>query len=337
MDEPRSGDDLVRNSGSAQSDSQDDERDLLTDEVLRRLRNIDQVPPPNPVFVRQVREELMYTTTISLPVTHTLTADGNRNGYGGPVALLSRPGPTRISRRRSWLTSLVTAALVLLTLIGSYFAFGRGLRPIPQEEAPVLIPAVVGTPEGTPATGITEDTILFQQRIDEIPTNASWAGVERITLDPGGTMTQGDIATAGVGPTLYRVEHGAVSMQADGPTTVTRAGSSEASTIPPGTTVDLTADDVVFTPNGAASHWRNGGTEAAVLLDAGIQIPGGEPPPDSGETYVQPINDWPVNPPPAPVNLTLRRVTLAPGGSVPNQPIAGLRLAGVDAGVVTIV
>ena len=150
-------------------------------------------------------------------------------------------------------------------------------------------------------------------------------------------MTQGKSANAGVGPILFRVEQGTVSMQADGPITVTRAGTTEPTAATPGAVIELGVDDVVFTPSGVVSQWHNAGPTSAVVLDAGIQIPGGEPPPNSGWTYVSPIDALGITPPPTPAELTVRRLTLAPGASVPNQPILGLNLAGPDAGTLTVV
>ncbi|HEU5430787.1 MAG TPA: hypothetical protein VFU81_03940, partial [Thermomicrobiales bacterium] len=52
--------------------------------------------------------------------------------------------------------------------------------------------------------------------------------------------------------------------------------------------------------------------------------------------FTQPINDWGVAPPKAPVDFALQRVTVAPGAAMRLSPAAGMKLIAVESGAVAI-
>ena len=119
-------------------------------DTIRRVHALDDAHGPDPAFVTRLEREIMHGTDAStrlvpFPWQPRLTA--TRNGHvAKPLFSNSQSGRSS----RQLLTSLATAALVLLTLVGSYFAFGGNLRLVLHEEAPAIIPAVVGTPEASP-------------------------------------------------------------------------------------------------------------------------------------------------------------------------------------------
>ncbi|HEU0116218.1 MAG TPA: hypothetical protein VFQ80_16135, partial [Thermomicrobiales bacterium] len=195
--------------------------------------------------------------------------------------------------------------------------------------APVAAPAA--TP---PAT--TQVEPLLAARFDSIAADANWIGVERYTAPPGAAWKQGAADANGVGPMLYRIERGGVSVQADGAIEVTRAGAPQPTTIAAGATIALAAGDVAYMPSGLVSRWRNDGTAPAVVFDSGITTVGLA---DLSmfKSYAMPINDWGVAPPPAPLAFAVERVTIAAGGVLRGGPALGKKLLAVESGTADIV
>jgi quercetin dioxygenase-like cupin family protein len=307
-------------------------------ETIRRLQLLGEQLHTDPRFAAQLEETLMHamnpTPVAPSPLGRTLTTVPNGRSPRGVLreAPLHRDAP----HAHGALAYLATAALILLTLIASYVVFGSTWRLGREDDDPAVIPALVGTPEASPVPGLTEDTVVFHQTFDAIPASG-WVGVERTTLGPGAVMKQGTPSTSGVGPMLYRVEVGSVTGQADGPVTVTGAGVSVVQ-VAPGTDIVLDTGDVAFVPAGVVSQWRNEGTSPATVLDAGIATPGIDAPGWAEGTvlsYQALIDDWPVKPPSPRGEFTVRRLTLAPGASLPNRPEVGLKLVGVESGVMT--
>lgn len=115
--------------------------------TIRRLHAFDDRPEPNPAFTRQLRENLMHARTIQV--------SSGPSGLPLPNSRASHPwriGPqARPPLSRHWaLTQLATAALLLLTMVGSFLAFGPGRRG-QEPQDPAVIPAISGSPE-TPQT-----------------------------------------------------------------------------------------------------------------------------------------------------------------------------------------
>jgi hypothetical protein len=78
-------------------------------------------------------------------------------------------------------------------------------------------------------------------------------------------------------------------------------------------------------PFGVASELRNDGTVPAQLLEAGIALTGTQAKP--GDYYYDAfLYTWP----PTPVNVTLRRRTLPPGGRMPITAEPGLAYLGLE-------
>jgi hypothetical protein len=186
------------------------------------------------------------------------------------------------------------------------------------------MPAIQATPDGSPSAGLIQESILFRQQIDVIPDGANWTGVEGFTLAPGESWVQGTTAGEGLGAMLYRLEAGTVTVRAAAPFTLTRAGSS-ATEAPKDTDIVLEPGDVVFLPVGVTSEWRNDGAAPATLMDAGIESM--SPPTKPADYY---YDAFPSTWPPTPVELTLRRRTLPPGGHLPITAEPGLAYLGLE-------
>jgi hypothetical protein len=300
--------------------------------IIDRVHSLDDAHSPDVDFVTRLEQQIMGSNTstwFDLSASHTnltSSANGRREGLVLPLAL------PRVDRRgRQWMTSLATAALLLLTLVAGYLAFGGALRPRPQDDMLAAIPAIVGTPAGSPSAGLTQETILFQQRIEEIPDEPGWTGVERYSFAPGETWSFGKVGGATHGPMLYRLEVGTMTVRAATPFTVTRAGASATEALQE-TDIVLAPGDVVFLPYGVAAEWRNAGTAPAQVLAAGIALRGMQTKPTQYYYNVYP-HDWP----PAPVEFTLRLLALPPGEHMPIAAEPGMAYLGVESGGLTIV
>jgi streptogramin lyase len=129
--------------------------------AIRRLHALPDVPPPDPIYARQLRETLMHATTISLGRTDVSTnPSGNgRTAPGRRPILPALP----VSPARWGPAQFATALLVLVVLIGSLLAFGAG-RPGPEPAEPAGFPAVIATPATPePVSGAAVE-VLWQTR-----------------------------------------------------------------------------------------------------------------------------------------------------------------------------
>jgi hypothetical protein len=303
--------------------------------TIQRLHVLDDARAPNPAFVGRLERELMdlsESATLFGPFQRAPRQNFAMNGHADtpfPLRKLSR----RERSPRPWTTSLATAALVLITLVGSLVAFGgpllRGLREARQVFAP-------DSAETSLAPGPAGDTILLQGTIDEIPPGAFWAMVERVTLAPGAERPLGTPAGEGEGAMLYLVESGELTISADGPISVTRAGEDKPTTVAPETEVVLRAGDRGFTPYGIGWSWRNAGSVPLVAMDTWIAAWGAVTSPQ-GVSY-DGIFDMQLNRTPMPpVTMTVRRQTLAAGEQLVPSQVPGLVGFYVDQGMLQII
>src|SRR5215207_1499385 len=114
--------------------------------TVRRVQALNRVPTADALFADRLWNELMDLQSNA--------GDSQRAVHPAPLAsgLSAAPLPHPAAKRwpRAWdrsgwvLAHLATAALLLLTLIGSFFAFGPG-RHKRQDDIPVFLPAFSGT------------------------------------------------------------------------------------------------------------------------------------------------------------------------------------------------
>ena len=132
------------------------------------------------------------------------------------------------------------------------------------------------TPAGEEMAGITFEPVTFATGVD-LPSPGDLF-VARASLEPG-TVVPIDASDPSLGFLL--VESGTITVQAEGPVTVTRgAGLGEAmaavetsgdlsglmESIPEGEAVTLEAGDAAYIPANSAGEFRNDGQEQAVTL-----------------------------------------------------------------------
>lgn len=201
-------------------------------------------------------------------------------------------------------------------------------------------PVPAATPDATPAAAAATEVTLFRQRLDDIPETAGCPIVEREVLPPGGKMRMGTKESFYLGPMAFRVESGTFTVVSEGATTLTRAGTSESIAVAPGTTLQLRPDDVLFAPTGIVTDWRNDGELDAILIDTGVVDPFGEEGYPNDDIQTELVNGCTMFSPKdfgsTSADLTVRRVTLAPGGVLASPPSRGRGYLGVEAGKVTL-
>jgi sugar lactone lactonase YvrE len=109
--------------------------------AIRYLHANDDRPGPNSAFTRQLREELMHA--------HAIQVSSSPSAFPLPNGRSSRPWRTipqpSLPAQRRVAAQLATAALVILALVGSFFAFGPGRHPRSEEDR-TLLPAIGATP-----------------------------------------------------------------------------------------------------------------------------------------------------------------------------------------------
>lgn len=184
----------------------------------------DDAPRPDPQFVTRLEEHLMATSSTPAPLPLVVSPASGRSWNGWAL-----PGPQRRPQRSregsQWTwgsTSVATAALVVLTLIGSLLAFGPG-RLDRQEQPPVVIPAVSEAP-ATPAAVASEATTIEQiafGSVDELPSAPAAIAFVRIALPPGASLA---FPADDPGLKVYVVEAGTVTALLDLDVHVTRDG-----------------------------------------------------------------------------------------------------------------
>ena len=94
-------------------------------EAAGRLRALDRVPPPDPVFVARLRDEL--TTAAARPLPRVAGRPGGRDGRVELPRRAGLPPWTAVpGLPRRALAQAATAALPVVTVLAAYVAFGPG-------------------------------------------------------------------------------------------------------------------------------------------------------------------------------------------------------------------
>ncbi|HEU0116739.1 MAG TPA: hypothetical protein VFQ80_18745 [Thermomicrobiales bacterium] len=223
------------------------------------------------------------------------------------------------SRRR------VVSSLPTIVLLAATIAAGLGARTL----APTT--GLATTPD------VTEEMLLGGV-FATIPPDVSWVGIDRVTLAPGAVRPVGKTENEGVGPWLYRVESGALTVVADGPMAVRRAGAPQAGVVGPGVAATLHPGDRGSTASSVGALWRNSTNQPTTVLEAAItaRTDMGDPNGVNTVTLVGDCSSHPLTIPDQPVAIGLRRVTLPTGATLAAARIAGLTAFAVDAGALTV-
>ena len=188
---------------------------------------------------------------------------------------------------------------------------GQGCEPVDlTSEAAMATPSVSAM--ATPVTGEAATQPLMAAPL-EVPAEEHYVDLFRVDYAPGAA----EESHAETGPTLNLVAAGSLTIAVEGPAILTRAADpATGEAITAGTEVTLEAGDGLMIPAGTAHTNRNPGEEPAVLLAAVIlPVDALPPPPTAGVTLW-----WLAGGVPAaagPNAVTLERVTLAPGATIP--------------------
>jgi hypothetical protein len=283
--------------------------------IDRHLRSLDRAPVPPPAFAARLLEELM--STHAFPSARGLRSLPHANGRVRPP-WSDAPQTLPLSARRWVPAELATAALLLLIVVGSVFAFGPG-RPGRQGQLAAILPAV----SGTPATSepVTVETLL-QDTVAAMPAGAAGVWVNSYVMQPGAISPhEGAVSTV-----VFMVDQGAVTITVGDTQRMLRTGDSWNVFTPTGYVIENTGSDeahLVFVelvdtlassmPATAKGPFLDGMSGSFELwIEAATTLPGG------------------------PGQITLQRLTLAPGAALPTYTKSDLDWFGIAAGRVTV-
>lgn len=263
----------------------------------------------------------------------------------------SGPLPVPANRRRWALTQLATAALLVLTLALGAFAS----RQAHQEgrDGPTWLPAVLGGP--LPA-GFTEETVFVASfAADELPEGQRTAILYYVTLAPGASLPYLVAPTCdfhcvdraldygvspGVGAEL--VQSGLYSVRLAAPVQVQRRASAggKIELIEQGEVTLGPGDAAIYHNRAAPAELRNSDLEPVVLFGVAIvgdvaaedrlRLPPGV---EQGMLANTIPADWETLPS-GPLQVTVRRVTLPAGTSLPPYEPVGLEAIRVESGAI---
>jgi hypothetical protein len=314
-------------------------------ETVRRLHARDDAPGASAAFAARLLADLedqmdmTLTNDTGLPGSRTrfLGAWPFPNGSAPPSGRGIRP-PDQDARPLQWrpiATHFATAALVALTLVSIYLAFGPP-RFTQQEADRAIVPAVVATP-ATPTPAQTAEPLATMT----LPAGAvpdEIIGGQNSYIIPPGSVGRWDPAsfspTCCTGPRLNYVLSGSYTVRG-GPMQVLRHGSSAWEEVPAGTELTLQKGDALLSRMEDPFDAMNPSQEPAEVLD-GVLFAG-----DSGTDPI-PVESsgrpaWRfldqdiwlnlVTIPHGPVTLQLRQETVPAGGDVPLPDGAIMQLA----------
>jgi hypothetical protein len=304
----------------------------------------DDAPGPPPDLADRIWDELLEQDRFAELVPQSPSIPAVRDGRQTPGAM-----PASLERRglfqpRWTLAQLATAALVLLTVISGFVALQGSLRMTGPGQPGVIIPAIDRTSE-LPSGGIA-DEMLLRATLEQMPPSGGThqLAMYRVQLAPGTTEHAGSQADTGVGHDLFTVESGQVTVEADAPVILTRAVADPAAaptSVPAGTAVVLDVGDQLLAPSGVTFRRRNDDSTPATLLgysfgNIGESVHTWSNP--AGVTYVHGFPfTLPSEFPALPAEVTVRRLTLAPGAELAVRDLRGLELVYVEAGALDLV
>jgi mannose-6-phosphate isomerase-like protein (cupin superfamily) len=308
--------------------------DPATIETVARFFAADDAPPPPSGLADRIWSELSHQRQASPNGSrHTILPPSSEHASRTAPERPPKPLPQRSpSSHGRFLSLLAAAALVALTLVGTLVAVRGPQRLLGQEERPVNIPAISGAPN---ATTVMETLVTEWPAADPL----LWATLRREILAPGAVEEFGVAGVTGDSLDLFIVESGQLTVEAEGPTFLWRAGDDpggEPTALPAGSTIVLESGDHLFIPVGAPSWRRNDAGEPAVFM--GFQMTQQEVllhPAGVTSNRVEP--DKVLNAPPqAPATLGLHRLRLLPGERLSLLALPGLQMLHVEEGTLDL-
>jgi hypothetical protein len=209
---------------------------------------------------------------------------------------------------------MATAALLVLALAGSFFAFGPG-RTGREAHAPAVMPAISPPPTAL-ETGEVATTSLLDLIIPTFDDDTAWVQFDRYTFPPATTLEL-DMQGGRV-PEVFFVVDGGLAVrvfEAPQPVRVIRSGGTEAEeALTSGDSVAVAAGDALVIPENAAANLMNMAAGPAIalllLLPSDVDLPL-----NTEIGYVSPVGS--IRNLSAPLTLALEQATVAPGASLP--------------------
>ena len=304
-------------------------------EAFHRLTGHDDAQRPDPRFVHRLLEDLMATATTISPGFVSLNAVPTRSPNGRASAPALKPLPPR---RVFWTGgALATAALVLLIFVGGLFAVGSHRLSF-DEDAPVVMPAFVGSPEASPVLAVQNATpavvtpLLRLTVTEPWPGNEGSAGLFRGTYAPDGYSRELSKGS----PQLFFVETGAVTARLvageGAPVNLgSGAGSAPQLATPAGDNpMQIAAGEAGLLLTGTTVELRNEGSTPAAVLWL-VSTSANRTTESSDVTLDLLIGGVQQAVPPPPMLISLDRVTLAPGATAAASATTMTKVGPVDA------
>jgi hypothetical protein len=182
--------------------------------TIRHLHAVDDRPGPTEGFRHKLREDLLQAeATLSSRRLRSHPRSDDR-----AIQTWRRVSQTPLTGRHGAVTQLATAALLLLTLVGSFLAFGPGGSW--QRDLPAFLPAISGPPV-TPQTVVTET--LLDATTYGIPDGQGIVVLKRLTLQPSPEPL---VVAPLTGPVFVLVESGELTATVAGTERLLAAGET---------------------------------------------------------------------------------------------------------------
>lgn len=285
--------------------------------TIHRVDELAGAPLPDPVFAAQLERELLGSARLG----HAQwTNPGLRPSTTRPEPKsLQLDGPMRA--RRLALNVAAAAALLALVVVSSLVSLWAGSLEVRERSAAPLVLA----------PGITDEKLLLQARFDAVPNGVLSPALSRWVLQPGAEVVVGSMAPGETAPAAYIVETGALSLHADVPLMITRAGETTPIPLAEASWTTLLPSDRLFVPSGVAAQWRNDGSHPVRILEATFASRDVRPQPPGVLRF--PVISDPSNASlNAPLVMRVIEVTLHPEGALPADLIPGLIMIKVESG-----
>ncbi len=296
-------------------------------ETIVQMHERDDAPEPDPVFVARLERDLAAATYPQSSNVRTSLggAAPSPNGTASTHALPPPTSPRTIPLSRRALAPLLSAALLVLTLVAGFVALGwRTERP---------------TPVAVPAPASWSNTLVLRAGLTAMPTGEVDVRIARWTFPDNAETWQ---STAPSLPELVYVEAGSLVATVDAKATLARATSVKrgAVSVLAGGDIPLRSGDLLVVPAGARFALRADGENAPTLLVVAFQgSPAEEEPVAVAPVGItaQRLGAGTLTGLPSESSIViLRRLDVGPRTALPEETTAGPELLVVEAGSVRL-
>ncbi len=296
-------------------------------ETIVQMHQRDEAPAPDPVFVARLARDLAAATYLQSSNVRTSLGGAAPSPHGtvSTHALPPLASPRTIPFSRRALTPLLSAALLVLTLVAGFVALGwRTERP---------------TPPAVPAPASWSNTLVLRAGLSAMPARELGVRIDRWTFPVSAEAWQ---STAPSLPELVYVEAGSLVATVDAKATLARATSVKrgAVSVLAGNDIPLRRGDLLVIPADARFTLRADDENAPTLLVVAFQESPGEADPGAaapvGITAQRLGSGTLTGLPTEPSLVILRRLDVGPRAAIPEETTAGPELLVVEAGSVRL-